>query len=98
MTKHSLKSGLLFNDRGIIKSSSVRVFSIGRLQRGCHLCQKHQKCQKYHPFYHLFHDFFTLAPLALALAPIGAGSDHVIKGAYHQTLAAGDGERVGVGG
>ena len=61
-------------------------------QGGCHLCQK---CHKYHPFYHLCHDFFTLA---LAFTPIGAGPDHVIKGANQQTLATGDGVRVGVGG
>ena len=31
-------------------------------------------------------------------SPIGAGPDHVIKKANQQTLAVGDGERVGVGG
>ena len=48
--------------------------------------------------FHLCHDFFTLALLALAFTTIGAGPDHVIKGANQQTLATGDGVRVGVGG
>ena len=39
--------------------------------------------------------FPLLVLLALALTPIGVGSDHVIKGANQQTLAAGDGESRG---
>jgi len=54
--------------------------------------------QNYHRFCRLFHDFSILVHLALALTPVGVRPDHVIKGANQQTLAAGDGKRVGVNG
>ena len=46
----------------------------------------------------LFHDFSTLVLLIPVFTPIGVGPDHVIKRANQRTLAAGNGERVGVDG